>query len=161
MASAEGSETAAQHQTGHLSSIVIVTAIAVVLGCAAGVMTSIVARPAAELPQTAQVGTTRYDKTTTVTLPAIVSMLASEGDRQPWVRLEGALILDGTLSQTSAQALAAKVADDSLAYLRTLPIAAVAGVSGLNALRDDLRRRARQRAGGNVREFLISGLVVE
>ena len=57
--------------------------------------------------------------------------------------------------------LAGQVADDIVAYLKTLTGAQIQGASGLQALREDLTDRAVTRSGGKVREVMIENLVVQ
>jgi len=82
------------------------------------------------------------------------------GPTDTWVRVDAALVLDGVPPE-EAGALAAEVAGDTLAYLRTLPLARLEGASGLAYLREDLSERARTRSDGRVREFVIETLVVQ
>ncbi len=77
-----------------------------------------------------------------------------------WVRLEGALIVNGR-SEKGLDEMAALVEQDILAYLRTLALKDLEGPSNLACLRDDLNERARVRTDGKVREFVIVTLVVE
>jgi flagellar FliL protein len=79
---------------------------------------------------------------------------------ETWVRVDAALVLEDVPPE-EAGALAAEVAGDTLAYLRTLPLARLEGASGLAYLREDLSERARTRSDGRVREFVIETLVVQ
>ena len=91
-------------------------------------------------------------------LTPIIVNLASPSN--VWVRLEGALILDGELAG-DAEALSAKISQDTLAYLRTMNLMDLEGPSALAYLRDELNERAKVRSKGVVVEFIISSLVVE
>ena len=91
-------------------------------------------------------------------LTPIIVNLASPGN--VWVRLEGALILDGELASDS-ESLSARVSQDTLAYLRTINLMDLEGPSALAFLRDELNERAKVRSKGAVLEFIISSLVVE
>ncbi|WP_052340987.1 flagellar basal body-associated FliL family protein [Salinarimonas rosea] len=93
-----------------------------------------------------------------VRLDPVVANLADPAE--VWVRVDAALLLDG-VEPEEAQALAARVSGDTLAYLRTLPLARLEGATGLAHLREDLTERARTRSEGRVREFVIESLVVQ
>ncbi|MGP9820886.1 flagellar basal body-associated FliL family protein [Salinarimonas sp. NSM] len=93
-----------------------------------------------------------------VRLDPVVANLAEPSEI--WVRIDGALLLDG-VEPEEAPALAARVSGDTLAYLRTLPLARLEGATGLAHLREDLTERARTRTEGRVREFVIESLVVQ
>ena len=60
-----------------------------------------------------------------------------------------------------SNAMAAAIAEDIVAFLRTVPITQIEGSSGFLHLREDLNDRARIRSGGKVRELVIQSLVVE
>lgn len=91
-------------------------------------------------------------------LPAIVTNLASP--KGTWIRIE-ASVLYGSDASAGSNALAASIAEDIVAYLRTVPLAQVEGASGFLHLREDLNDRARIRSGGKVRELVIQSLVLE
>jgi len=91
------------------------------------------------------------------TLPPIVTNLA--GPQSAWIRLVASIIVDGESNDTSA--LAGRVADDILAFLRTVPLAHIQGASGLQHLREDLNERARIRSGGKVKELVVQSLMLE
>ena len=57
--------------------------------------------------------------------------------------------------------LAAQIAEDIVAYLRTVSLAQIEGASGFQHLREDLNDRVRVRSGGKVRDLVIQSLVVE
>lgn len=90
-----------------------------------------------------------------ITLPAIVTNLAAPP--QTFVRLQAALVLD----DTSAPPPGAAIADDMMAYLRTLTLDDLRGAGGLVHLRDDLSERARIRSNGAVKRVLFHELVVQ
>ncbi|GGK41726.1 flagellar basal body-associated FliL family protein [Salinarimonas ramus] len=93
-----------------------------------------------------------------VRMEPVVANLVDPAD--VWVRVDGALLTEGVAPE-EADALAARVAGDTLAYLRTLPLARLEGATGLAHLREDLTERARTRSEGRVREFVIESLVVQ
>ena len=57
--------------------------------------------------------------------------------------------------------LAAQIAEDILAYMKTVTVAQIGGASGLQHLREDLNERASIRSDGHVREFIIQTVVVQ
>ena len=59
------------------------------------------------------------------------------------------------------QVLAARIAEDILAYMKTVTLAQIGGASGLEHLREDLNERASIRSDGHVRELIIQTLVVQ
>ena len=89
-------------------------------------------------------------------LAPIVANLGSPPDT--FVRLQAAIVLEP--NTLNSDALVAKVADDIVAYLRTVPITEIQGPTGFQFLREDLKRRAVQLGGGKIRDFLITTFVV-
>jgi flagellar protein FliL len=101
----------------------------------------------------------RYSETASLKpLPAIVTNLA--GPKGTWIRIEASIVF-GTDASGGSNALAASIAEDIIAYLRTVPLAQVEGPSGFLHLREDLNDRARIRSGGKVRELVIQAMVLE
>jgi flagellar FliL protein len=91
-------------------------------------------------------------------LPPIVTNLANP-DRA-WIRLEASLVMEG--DQTAeVNVLAGQVADDLLAFLRTVSLSQVEGASGFQHLRDDLNERVRIRSSGKVRDLVVQTLLIE
>jgi len=90
-------------------------------------------------------------------LPAIVTNLASP--QKTWIRLEAAIAFADPSADSNE--LAAAIAEDVVAFLRTVPIGQLEGPSALLHLREDLNERARVRSGGKVRELIIQSLVLE
>ena len=91
-------------------------------------------------------------------LPPIVTNLASPG--RTWIRLEAALVVDG--EQTAeANVLVAQVAEDIVAFLRTVTLVQIQGASGFQHLREDLNDRVRVRSGGKVRDLVIQSMIIE
>lgn len=91
------------------------------------------------------------------TLPPVITSLAGS---KTWVRIEAAIVFRDELPE-DADVVAAQIAEDTLAYVRTVTLAQLEGASGLLHLRDDLNERASIRSGGRVREFIIQTLAVE
>jgi flagellar FliL protein len=91
-------------------------------------------------------------------LPPIVTNLASP--ERTWIRLEASLVVDG--DQTAeANVLAAQIAEDIIAFLRTVALAQIQGASGFQHLREDLNDRVRVRSGGKVRDLVIQSMIIE
>jgi flagellar FliL protein len=88
-------------------------------------------------------------------LPPIVTNLASP--KETWIRVEASIVV----GSDGSDALAAAIAEDMIAYLRTVSLAQIEGPSGFLHLREDLNDRARIRSGGKVRELVVQGLVLE
>ena len=76
------------------------------------------------------------------------------------VRLQAAIVYDKAFAP-QAELLAAKIGDDTLAYMKSLTVAQLEGAEGLQHLREDLGERAALRSDGRVRDVLIETLVVQ
>jgi len=91
-------------------------------------------------------------------LPPIVTNLASPG--RTWIRLEASLVVDG--DQTAeANVLMAQIAEDIIAFLRTVTLVQIQGASGFQHLREDLSDRVRVRSGGKIRDLVIQSMIIE
>jgi flagellar FliL protein len=97
-------------------------------------------------------------KSNLVDLPPIVTNLSAPQDT--WVRLEASIIIDPKTTQ-NPDALAAQIADDLLAYLRTTTLSQIEGAAGLQNLRQDLNERVAIRTGGKAKELILRTLVVQ
>ncbi len=91
-------------------------------------------------------------------LPPIIANLADPPDA--WVRIQASLVFDGAAPQ-KPDVVAAEIAQDILAFMRTVTLAEIAGASGLQHLREDLNERAAIRSNGAVRELILQTLVVQ
>jgi flagellar protein FliL len=91
-------------------------------------------------------------------LPPVVTNLGSPQDM--WIRLETSMIFDSSAVKQPA-ALAAEIANDLLAYLRTMAMSQIQGPIGLQNLRQDLNERASIRSNGAVKELVIKTLVIQ
>ena len=89
-------------------------------------------------------------------LPSIVTNLAAPGSA--WVRLEASVMMEGDGAE---EALLAKVAEDFVAFLRTVSLTQIESGSGFQHLREDLSERARIRTNGRGRDLLIQAFIVE
>jgi flagellar FliL protein len=59
------------------------------------------------------------------------------------------------------EAVAGKIGEDLLAYLRTASLKQLEGPVGLQSIREDFNERAAIRSEGKVRELVIRTLVVQ
>lgn len=91
-------------------------------------------------------------------LSPIVTNLA--GTPQVWMRLESSLVFQDEVPG-DADALAAQISEDIVAFLRTVPVAQIEGAIGFQHLSEDLNDRVRVRSNGRVQELIIQGLIVE
>jgi flagellar FliL protein len=77
-----------------------------------------------------------------------------------WIRLESSLVFRDELPK-DANALSARIAEDIVAFLRTVSVKQIEGASGFQHLCEDLNDRVRVRSGGRVQELIVQGLIVE
>jgi|EndMetStandDraft_5_1072996.scaffolds.fasta_scaffold171769_2 flagellar protein FliL len=91
-------------------------------------------------------------------LSAITTNLASPPNT--WIRMETSAVIVEDLGPEGT-VLMARLAEDIVAYLRTVPLEQIEGPSGFQHLREDLNDRVRIRSQGKVRELLIEALVVQ
>ena len=91
-------------------------------------------------------------------VPPVIANLASPQD--VWVRVEASIVVaDAEIS--SPEVLAGQIAEDILAYLRTVSLEQIEGPSGLLNLKEDLNDRVAIRSDDQVRELIIETLVVQ
>lgn len=91
------------------------------------------------------------------TLPPIITNLG--GDITAWLRLEASVVIEGDKPVTGQ--LTAQLAEDATALLRTLSLQQIAGASGFQHLREELKERMRLRSAGRVKDVVIQSLVIE
>jgi flagellar FliL protein len=91
-------------------------------------------------------------------LPPIVTNLGVPQDT--WIRLEASIVFDPKMLP-HPEAVAGKIGEDVLAYLRTTTLKQLEGPVGLQAVREDLNERAATRSEGRVRELVLRTLVVQ
>ena len=96
--------------------------------------------------------------TNIVDIPPIVTNIGAPADT--WVRLEASIVFDGK-SLAHPEIVAAEIAADELAYLRTVSVSQLQGPVGLENIRQDLTDRAVTRSGGKVTELLLKTLVLQ
>jgi flagellar FliL protein len=92
-----------------------------------------------------------------VAMAPIVANLAEPSD--VWIRIEASMLIDGM--DQGADALAAQVAEDFVAYLRTTALAQFEGPSGFQNLREDFFDRAAIRDRTHIKDVIIHGVVLE
>jgi flagellar FliL protein len=93
-----------------------------------------------------------------VDLPPIVTNIGAPAD--VWVRVEASIVIDGKTTP-HPEILAAEIATDELAYLRTLTVGQIEGPIGLENIRQDLADRAVVRSNGKVTELILKTLVLQ
>lgn len=91
-------------------------------------------------------------------VPPVIANLAAPQD--VWVRVEASIVVAEEEVQ-SPDVLAGEIAEDILAYLRTLSLEQIEGPSGLLHLKEDLNDRVAIRSDDQVRELIIETLVVQ
>ncbi len=89
--------------------------------------------------------------------PIVANLANPEGS---WVRIQTAIVYDKA-DAPQIDVLAARIADDTLAFIRTLSLAQLQGASGLQHLREDLSERAAVRSEGHVKEMMIEMMVIQ
>ena len=93
-----------------------------------------------------------------IDMPPIVTNIANPADT--WLRLEAVMVFDPK-TLPHPEVVAAEVATDELAYLRTVSASELQGPIGLENIRQDLRDRASVRSGGKVTDLLLKTLVLQ
>jgi flagellar FliL protein len=91
------------------------------------------------------------------TMTPIVTNLA--GSPPVWIRLEASLVFHD--NPKDADALAARISEDIVGFLRTVSVAQIEGAIGFQHLSEDLNDRVRVRSNGRVQELVIQGLIIE
>ncbi len=87
----------------------------------------------------------------------IVANLSGPGDS--WIRIEASILVQGL--DEGAIALAAQLAEDFAAYLKTATLSQFEGPSGFLNLREDFLDRATIRDREHIKDVIIHGVVVE
>jgi flagellar FliL protein len=93
-----------------------------------------------------------------IDMPPIVTNIANPADT--WVRLEASIVFDPK-ALPHPDVVAAEIATDELAYLRTVSVGDLQGPVGLENIRQDLRDRAFVRSAGKVTDLLLKTLVLQ
>lgn len=141
--------------------LLLVTLIAAGAGAMAAIMNPSPPPSPASAPQLAGAATATdcaESASNVLDLPPIVTNLGAPADI--WVRVEASIIFDAK-TLPHPEILAAEIATDELAYLRTVALAQLQGPIGLENLRQDLSDRAAIRSGGKVSELVLRTLVVQ
>lgn len=90
-----------------------------------------------------------------VALPNMVTNLASP--EKIWIRIEASAMIESD----NPEKLAAQLAEDIVAYLRTMTLDQVQGASGYHYMKEDLDERVRLRGQGKVRDLVLQSFIVE
>jgi flagellar protein FliL len=143
-----------------LRSSLLELAVVVGLGACAGAAfeASRPAPPGPDKPAESSAAAPPAQPSAIVDLPPIVTNLGAPQDT--WIRLEGSIIFDPR-ALPHPDAVAGRIGDDILAYLRTVSLRQLEGPIGLENIREDLNERAAIRSDGKVRAFVIRTLVVQ
>ncbi len=76
-----------------------------------------------------------------------------------YIRLEAVIVLEPNTPDGAA--LAAKIGDDLVSYLRTVSLAELEGPTAFQYFREDLKRRSIQLGGGKVKELLLQSFIIQ
>jgi flagellar FliL protein len=91
--------------------------------------------------------------------PIVTNLFVPEG---AWIRLQTSIVYDKkTIPESDINVMSAHIADDILAFVKTLSAPQIQGASGLQHLREDLNERASLRSDGHVKELIIETLVIQ
>jgi flagellar FliL protein len=90
-----------------------------------------------------------------VALEPITTNLSYPSDN--WIRIEVSLVF----IDEPDQAMADRIHQDMLAYLRTVSLQQIEGPRGFQYLREDLRERVKLRSEGRVNDLLLRTFVIE
>lgn len=158
-------ETGATKGGGGLIGFVVVTLLALGFGAAFGMLVN-------TPPATVDAEAGAKDKEATaakhaepavtsdsklIQLTPIVVNLAEP--RDAWIRIEASMLVEGMMQ--GADVLAAQLAEDLVAYLRTASLSQFEGPSGFQNLREDFLDRAAIRDREHIKDVIIHGIVVE
>ncbi len=76
-----------------------------------------------------------------------------------YVRMEAVVVLEPNTPDSAA--LAARIGDDLVSYLRTVSLSELDGPTGFQYLREDLKKRSVQLGGGKVRDLFLQSFVIQ
>lgn len=149
---------------GGLIGFVAVTLVAIGSGAGFGAFLASETDGKADADQTqhalAPVKKTEPEIPSTAMLVAMTPVVVNLAEpRDAWIRIEASLLIDGM--KQGADVLAAQLAEDFVAYLRTASLAHFEGPSGFQNLREDLVDRAAIRDREHIKDVIIHGVVVE
>lgn len=92
-------------------------------------------------------------------LPTILTNLADQGSKKTWVRLDLAVLLPHDTPQENE--MVAVLAQDIIAFLKTVSTTQIEGPAGFQGLREDLEDIVRIRSQGKARGMVIRTFVIE
>lgn len=99
-------------------------------------------------------------RTANAKLRALSPIVTNLAEAKPvWIRIESSLVFDEI--PEDADALAARISEDIVGFLRTVSMKQIEGATGFQHLTEDLNERVRVRSNGRARELIIQGLIVE
>lgn len=163
MADQATAEPAPKKKAGALIALVVLTLIALGTGGGLGIHLASTVEQAvtareAELPEKTPTELKYSGDMVLVRLEPVIANLSAPSNT--WVRIESSIVFEnGALANPEASA--AQIAQDMIAYLRTLSLSQLQGPTALQYLRDDLNERAMLRTDGQVRELIIETMVVQ
>lgn len=146
-----------------IAAVAALTVLALLVGGAGGLylaaaVEEVVAARTAETPEEAPRTLAYTGDTRLLRLEPVVANLGHPPDA--WIRLQTAMIFEnGDLP--NPEATAAEIAQDILAYLRTVSLDQLQGPSALLFLREDLNDRVAIRTDGRVDELLVETMVLQ
>ncbi len=160
-------DTKSERKGGGLVELIIVTLLALACGAGFGfyVDAQLKARAVVKTQEKveASVGVTAPaapPASPTARLVALAPIVANLSEPEnAWMRVEASILVDDT--EGGSDILAAQLAEDILAYLRTTTLAQFQGASGFQNLREDFKDRAAIRDPRRIKDIIIHGVVVE
>lgn len=149
---------------GGLIGMIVVTAVAIGFGAGFGFFLDGQlkgeAKPEAPKEEAAAAAPKKSTVPSTARLVAMAPIVANLAEPSDvWIRIEASMLVDG-LNQ-GADTLAARVAEDFVAYLRTTALSQFEGASGFQNLREDFFDRALIRDRTHIKDVIIHGVVLE
>lgn len=144
-----------ENSKGAILGLIIGTVVAIAGGFGFGAVLLKKPEPGAAVPAAATEA--KKPEREVRTLPPIIANLGNPPEI--FVRLQAALVFEPNTPDSNA--LATKVGDDIVTYLRTVSLTEIQGPTGYQYLREDLKKRAILLGGGKIQDFLITAFVVE
>lgn len=139
-----------------LVAILILTALGGGLGAVFGMQ--IPPMPQVEVEKKVAEQTTAKSETIVVPMAPITTNLLGSG--RTWIRIESLAVMHADIGD-KASAMAARISEDIVAYLRTVTVDQLEGPSGFQHLTEDLNDRVRLRSEGKVTELLVQSMIIE
>ena len=145
-----------------IAALLLLTIVAAAMGGGLGIQLATKVEDAVRQKESAEekpAGEPRYTGPTHLKpLSPILTNLSEP--RDIWIRVESSIVFEDE-EIAGDDVLAGQIAEDILAYLRTVSLSQIEGPSGLQNLREDLAERARIRSEGRVTELVIQTMVVQ